>query len=97
MAPFKGENTTFYILSIYNLISCVYMENDHIFSNFRALKKMVQDHPSDWDSYIKLTVFGLRMYGREARYPSEILVKWQVLWHLPTVGTALVSICIFLL
>lgn len=57
-----------------------------------ALKKMVQDHPSDWEDYIKPTVFGLRtkkqittkyspyflMYGREARYPSEIPDKWQI-------------------
>lgn len=53
---------------------------------------MVQDHPGDWDNYIKPTVFGLRtkkqittryspyflMYGREAHYPSEIPDKWQV-------------------
>uniref|UniRef100_A0AAQ4QPV2 Integrase catalytic domain-containing protein n=1 Tax=Gasterosteus aculeatus aculeatus TaxID=481459 RepID=A0AAQ4QPV2_GASAC len=57
-----------------------------------ALKKMVQDHPSDWDKYIQPTVFGLRtkkqlttkyspyflLYGREARYPSEIPDKWQI-------------------
>nr|XP_040025098.1 uncharacterized protein LOC120813009 [Gasterosteus aculeatus aculeatus] len=53
---------------------------------------MVQDHPSDWDKYIQPTVFGLRtkkqlttkyspyflLYGREARYPSEIPDKWQI-------------------
>ncbi|XP_046873719.1 uncharacterized protein LOC124466091 [Hypomesus transpacificus] len=57
-----------------------------------ALKKMVKGHPCDWDEYLKPTVFGLRtkkqlttkyspyflMYGREARYPSEIPDKWQI-------------------
>ena len=69
------------------------MGNDWFpFFNLRVFKKMVQDHPSDWDQYIRSTVFGLRtkiqlttkytpyylMYGREARYPSEIPIKWQV-------------------
>ncbi|KAF1384199.1 hypothetical protein PFLUV_G00139860 [Perca fluviatilis] len=57
-----------------------------------ALRKMVKDHPNNWDLYIKPTVFGLRtkmqrttkrspfylLYGREARYPPEIPDKWHI-------------------
>uniref|UniRef100_A0A3Q3FUA3 Integrase catalytic domain-containing protein n=1 Tax=Labrus bergylta TaxID=56723 RepID=A0A3Q3FUA3_9LABR len=64
---------------------------DSMCSNFRALRKMVHDHQSDWENFIKPTVFGIRtkkqittkyspyflMYGREARYPSEIPLLWQ--------------------
>ena len=53
---------------------------------FRALRKLVADKPEDWDEYLDAVMFGLRtkkqmttkfspyflMFGREARYPTEV-------------------------
>ncbi|MED6259552.1 hypothetical protein ATANTOWER_025025 [Ataeniobius toweri] len=52
----------------------------------RSLSKVVDAHPNTWDEYLDAVMFGLRtkkqittqhspyllMFGREARYPSEV-------------------------
>ena len=58
----------------------------------RALKKLVNDQQDDWDQYLDASLFSLRskiqtttkfspfllMYGREARFPSEVPVELPV-------------------
>ncbi|KAK7158513.1 hypothetical protein R3I94_004974 [Phoxinus phoxinus] len=58
----------------------------------RALCKLVKDQPKDWDRHLDAVMFGLRtkvqmttkyspfflMFGREARYPSEIAEHYRV-------------------
>ncbi|CAI5677461.1 unnamed protein product [Oreochromis niloticus] len=58
----------------------------------RALCKVVGDHPEMWDEYLDAVMFGIRtkkqvttkyspyylMFGREARYPSEIPEEFMV-------------------
>ncbi|KAI7808712.1 putative gypsy retrotransposon integrase-like protein 1-like, partial [Triplophysa rosa] len=58
----------------------------------RALGKLVNSKPNTWDQYLDAVMFGLRtkkqittkhspfflMFGREARYPSEIPEHYQV-------------------
>ncbi|KAJ7995770.1 hypothetical protein DPEC_G00248030 [Dallia pectoralis] len=58
----------------------------------RSLNKVVADHPKDWDLYLQATMFALRtkkqlttkyspyflMFGREARYPSEVDEEYEV-------------------
>lgn len=50
---------------------------------FRSLRKLVQEKTDTWDMYLDAVVFGINtkkqikyrpffMFGREARYPSEI-------------------------
>ncbi|RXN34375.1 myosin-1 isoform X3 [Labeo rohita] len=57
-----------------------------------SLCKLVKDKPSDWDKHLDAVMFGLRtkrqmttkfspyylMFGREARYPSEIPEVYQI-------------------
>ncbi|KAJ8004700.1 hypothetical protein DPEC_G00139030 [Dallia pectoralis] len=58
----------------------------------RSLNKVVADHPKDWDQYLQATMCALRtkkqlttkyspyflMFGREARYPSEVDEEYEV-------------------
>ncbi|KAK5920783.1 hypothetical protein CgunFtcFv8_024552 [Champsocephalus gunnari] len=58
----------------------------------RSLNKMVAGHPKHWDQVLQSTMFGLRtknqlttqyspyylMFGREARYPSEVPKEYLV-------------------
>ncbi|XP_049328588.1 gypsy retrotransposon integrase-like protein 1 [Astyanax mexicanus] len=58
----------------------------------RALGKMVDEKPNNWDLYLDAVMFGLRtkkqlttrfspfflMFGREARYPAEVPEDYQV-------------------
>ena len=58
----------------------------------RALAKLVHDRPDMWDQHLDAVMFGLRtkrqvttkfspfylMFGREARYPSEIPEEYTV-------------------
>ncbi|KAJ8000892.1 hypothetical protein DPEC_G00185110 [Dallia pectoralis] len=58
----------------------------------RSLNKVVADHPKDWDQYLQETMFALQtkkqlttkyspyflMFGREARYPSEVDEEYEV-------------------
>nr|XP_055055419.1 uncharacterized protein LOC129440231 [Misgurnus anguillicaudatus] len=58
----------------------------------RSLCKLVQDKPNEWDRHLDAVMFGLRtkrqittkfspyylMFGREARYPSEIPENYQI-------------------
>ncbi|KAL3047982.1 hypothetical protein OYC64_022027 [Pagothenia borchgrevinki] len=58
----------------------------------RALRKLVADKPEDWDEYPDAVMFGLRtkkqmttkfspyflMFGREARYPTEVPENFMV-------------------
>ncbi|KAI4799089.1 hypothetical protein KUCAC02_019256, partial [Chaenocephalus aceratus] len=62
------------------------------FCLFRALRKLVADKPEDWDEYLDAVMFGLRtkkqmttkfspyflMFGREARYPTEVPEHFMV-------------------
>ena len=62
---------------------------------FRALRKLVADKPEDWDEYLDAVMFGLRtkkqmttkfspyylMFGREARYPTEVPENFMVGKH----------------
>ncbi|KAA8578556.1 hypothetical protein FQN60_001052 [Etheostoma spectabile] len=57
----------------------------------RALTKLVEDNPNTWDQYLDAVMFGLRtkkqlttqfppnyfMFGKEARYPSEVPEHYQ--------------------
>ncbi|KAA8577697.1 hypothetical protein FQN60_016784, partial [Etheostoma spectabile] len=57
----------------------------------KALAKLVEDKPNTWDQYLDAVMFGLRtkkqlttqfspyylMFGREARYPSEVPEHYQ--------------------
>ncbi|KAL7877225.1 hypothetical protein SRHO_G00038680 [Serrasalmus rhombeus] len=58
----------------------------------RALRKLVDEKPNNWDMYLDAVMFGLRtkrqlttqfspfflMFGREARYPAEVPENYQV-------------------
>lgn len=58
----------------------------------RSLNKLVAEHPNRWDQYLQPTMFALRtkkqlttqyspyylMFGREARYPSEVPDEYDV-------------------
>lgn len=58
----------------------------------RALSKVVGEHPDTWDDYLDAVIFGLRtkkqmttkyspyflMFGREARYPSQVPEHYMV-------------------
>uniref|UniRef100_A0A3Q2ZCY6 Integrase catalytic domain-containing protein n=1 Tax=Kryptolebias marmoratus TaxID=37003 RepID=A0A3Q2ZCY6_KRYMA len=58
----------------------------------RALRKLINDRQDDWDQYLDATLFSLRskvhtttkftpfnlMYGREAKFPSEVPVEMPV-------------------
>lgn len=58
----------------------------------RSLCKLVKDQPKGWDRHLDAVMFGLRtkkqmttkfspyflMFGREARYPSEIPEHYKV-------------------
>ena len=64
----------------------------HITEYFRSLGKLSRDDPNRWDQNLAATMFGLRtkkhlttqfspyclMFGREARYPSEVPSEWEV-------------------
>lgn len=59
---------------------------------FRALRKLVNDQQNNWDFFLDATLFSLRskvhtttkhtpfelMYGREARFPSEVPAELPV-------------------
>ncbi|KAM9751326.1 uncharacterized protein ACNS7B_008209 [Menidia menidia] len=59
---------------------------------FRALSKVVDGHPHTWDEYLDAVMFGIRtkkqittqyspyflMFGREARYPSEVPEHYMI-------------------
>lgn len=66
----------------------------------RALSKLVDKKPKEWDKHLDAVMFGLRtkkqmttkyspfflMFGREARYPSEVPEQYRVrvyvhFWH----------------
>ncbi|XP_043968986.1 uncharacterized protein LOC122828949 [Gambusia affinis] len=58
----------------------------------RALRKVVDGHPHTWDEYLDAVMFGIRtkkqittqyspyflMFGREARYPSEVPEHYMI-------------------
>ncbi|KAJ8007849.1 hypothetical protein DPEC_G00098460 [Dallia pectoralis] len=60
--------------------------------NLTLTDGVVADHPKDWDQYLQSTMFALRtkkqlttkfspdflMFGREARYPSEVDEEYEV-------------------
>lgn len=71
---------------------------------FRALWKLVNDQQNNWDTFLDATLFSLRskahtttkrtpfqlMYGREARFPTEIPDElpasvWSVLYTITEV------------
>ena len=63
-----------------------------VFLIFRALSKLVKQRPGTWDEHLDAIMFGLRtkkpmttkyspyflMFGREARYPSEVPQHYMV-------------------
>lgn len=63
---------------------------------FRALSKLVAKKPENWDEYLDAVMFGLRtktqittkfspfflMFGREARYPTEVPEDFMVGKHI---------------
>ena len=59
---------------------------------FRSLRKLAEDKPKQWDKFLQPAMFALRtkkqlttqyspyflMFGREAKYPSEVPLKYEV-------------------
>lgn len=84
-------NTVIYVLccNYVTTLAIKYIVLMH--SPFRSLK-LVSDKPKNWDKFLQSTMFGLRtkkqlttkyspyflMFGREARYPSEIPKEYRV-------------------
>ena len=73
--------------------SISFLSVSHYFDHFfRAICKLVNNKPSEWDKHLDAVMFGLRtktqmttkfspfylMFGREARYPSQVPEEYRV-------------------